>query len=176
MQRCLVTGNRDQSHVNAIFREGVISSCVFRDNMDAGHPSVGQNVDAYGCTFKGVSGKSNIYPAGACLAANCLFIGGNNLATTGATAGNFGDTDGTCETTGFTYGSAQVARAKQNDFRPCVGSPLVGGGDTSIAGWARFAVSDFDGNPMTFTGGRPTIGAYQTAIVPKKTGFAIVFR
>ena len=179
MQRCLVTGNRDQSHVNAIFREGVISSCVFRDNMDAGHPSVGQNVNAYGCTFKGVSGKSNIYPAGPCLAANCLFIGGNNLAATGATvatAGNFGDTDGSQLTEGFAYGAAKVARARANDFRPRVGSPLVGGGDTSIAGWARFAVSDFDGNPMTFTGGRPTIGAYQTAIVPKMMGFAIVFR
>ena len=177
MQRCLVTGNRDQSHQNAIFREGDVSSCVFRDNIAAGFPAVGQNVNAWGCTFRGVAERNNIYHNGACLAVNCLFIGGNNPAGSGSetTAGNFADTDGTCETTGFTYGSAQVARAKKNDFRPRVGSPLVGGGDTSIAGWARFAVSDFDGNPMTFTGGKPTIGAYQVATDETFGSLIIVF-
>ena len=177
MQRCLVTGNRDQSHQNAIFREGDVSSCVFRDNIAAGVPAVGQNVNAWGCTFRGVAERNNIYKIGACLAVNCLFSGGNNPAATGATvttAGNFADTDGTQLTEGFVYGAAKVARARANDFHPRVDSPLVGGGTTSVDGWARFTVSDFDGSPVAFTGGKPTIGAYQVAVSP--LGFQLIFR
>ena len=126
--------NYDQSGINAIFREGRLSSCVFRDNLNAAHTGIGQNVWAYQCTFLGVAGKHNVYTASSgsftILAANCLFLDGNNgNDSIGLVAGCFADTTGNKNRTyGITYGSACVVDKGARDFRPLATSPLVGGG------------------------------------------------
>ena len=169
-QRCLMTDNYDQSGGNAIFREGRLSSCVLRDNQNAVHTGIGQNVWAYQCTFLGVAGKGNVYTASSgsftILASNCLFLDGNNgNDSIGLVAGCFADTTGNKNRTyGITYGAACVVDKDARDFRPLATSPLVGGGDTSIREWAHYTVSDFQNRPIVFTDGKPTIGAYQHTV------------
>ena len=169
-QRCLMADNYDQSGINAIFREGRLSSCVFRDNLNAAHTGIGQNVWAYQCTFLGVAGKHNVYTASSgsftILAANCLFLDGNNgNDSIGLVAGCFADTTGNKNRTyGITYGAACVVDKGARDFRPLATSPLVGGGDTSSREWAHYTVSDFQNRPIVFTDGKPTIGAYQHTV------------
>ena len=171
-QRCLMAENKDYSGQNAVFREGFLSSCVFRDNVNAVQMGIGQNVRAYNCTFLGVSGKGNVYTASTgftTLASNCLFLDGNNGSdgtnTNFKWEGNYADTTGTkSRAVGITYGAACVVDKAARDFRPLATSPLVGGGGTSIENWAHYAVSDFQNRPIVFTDGKPTIGAYQHTV------------
>ena len=169
-QRCLMADNYDQSGINAIFREGRLSSCVLRDNLNAAHTGIGQNVWAYQCTVLGVAGKQNVYTASSgsftILAANCLFLDGNNgNDSIGLVAGCFADTTGNkSRTYGITYGAACVVDKDARDFRPLATTPLVGGGDTSLREWAHYTVSDFQNRPIVFTDGKPTIGAYQHTV------------
>ena len=171
-QRCLMAGNKDYSGGNAIFREGLLSSCVFRDNLNANHTGIGQNVRAYGCTFLGIAGKGNVYTASkgfTTLASNCLFLDGN-IGSDGTNTnfkweGNYADTTGSKNRdVGITYGAACVVDKDARDFRPLATSPLVGGGGTSIENWAHYTVSDFQNRPIVFSDGKPTIGAYQHTV------------
>ena len=173
--RCLIENCTDASGENATDREGVLTSCVLRDNT-APHNIIGQNVKAYNCSGKGRVGMSNCYSGSAvsCLPVNCLFVGGRNslgAADTSVYYSNFGDSaESTSRTQGMTYGDAMLANRANGDLRPCYGSPLEGGGDPTAPDWSRYVSSDFNGRPMRFVNGRPTIGAFQdtvaTVIVP----------
>ena len=173
--RCLIENCTDASGANATDREGVLTSCVLRNNT-APHNIIGQNVKAYNCSGKGRVGMSNCYSGSgvSCLPVNCLFVGGRNslgAADTSVYYSNFGDSaESTSRTQGMTYGDAMLANRADGDLRPLYGSPLEGGGDPTAPDWSRYVSSDFNGRPMRFVNGRPAIGAFQdtvaTVIVP----------
>ena len=165
MVRCLIRNCVDASGINATTRENVLSSCVLYDNT-ASHVIVGQNVKAYHCTGVGLSGKVNYYAStGSQLVSNCLFLDGNCPAAAGVPiTGTFAETAGTRGESRITYGTACVADKANRDLRLFATSPLVGGGDVTATDWVKFSTSDIENNPLAFTNGKPTIGAYQQPV------------
>ena len=166
MVRCLVKNCVDDSNANATTRECVMSSCVLYDNT-ATHVVVGQNVRAFQCSGVGLEGKANYYYTtsnGGTLLANCLFLDGNcNTEGTTEIYNSFAEVTSS-QKGSLIYGQACVMDKAGRDLRPLATSPLVGLGGVEAPDWAKYSTSDFENNPLTFTDGKPTIGAYQQPV------------
>ena len=178
--RCFIVENDHSQDQYDLVRKAVLCSCVLdRNKMGSNPAEIGDGTSAYQCTVRASSGKSLFrLSSGNPLSdtiCNSLFFDSTCSSRPTRMAGSLYDNVKVTDAhSGYTTGDAAFVDKAANDLRITSLSDAIGAGidcfsdeyaNTTYTNYCNWVSSDIEGNPLTFTDGKPTAGAYQRALL-----------
>ena len=164
MQRCYVADNRSR---NFVASAGRYRASVFENNhVDLATDGLfGNSSTIVNCTVLASSGQSLYYTGSTINRYATVFCGGSLARANGASAGNvYGNVETVQDTAGL-VADPLLADPENGDWHPFASSPVFAAGVVpTVDNYGRTfwysATSDYEGNPLSFDGGKPVAGAF----------------
>ena len=183
LTRSIIADNRRDREQYDLIQNARMSACLIDSNVQPGNGGdIGWNVQAYHCTIR--SQAKTIFRSGSgamiCLC-NSIVVDSKATVTATNAAGVVSPIAGVLRenvtdngnNSGWTEGVASFVDKDGRDFRITSRSDAIGAGvngseaeyvGTVVTQYWKWVTCDIEGNPITFTDGKPTAGAYQRAL------------
>ena len=157
----------------------VVASLVCDNKLSQNPAELGADVTAYNCTVTSKKSLFRTKGTTTTFVMNCLFFDAFNTYANPNVVGCLYDnvTDETA-TSGYVRGNAAFVDRETRDLRLTSFSDAIGVGANgtedglpfnAATNFYRFVSGDIDGNPIQFTNGKPTAGAFQRPLLGVRT-------